>query len=446
MRGRRFWKSVCLQLVFLLVFSSLWCSIDGAAYPFFPATKPKLVNRGFTPISSSKGSWDGETPQPQARLKELVEETTDSESALPSPTNDEAFGRTDFKLSSLMEGQDSVPPAISSSTPSGGLDLSAGTDTSESRYGDKRSSHSFFYNSNAMRPMLLKHDADIGAVDLRGYTPLHVAVEAGHETLLKEIMKYTHASVNAKSASGWTPLHVAVEKGFLRCITALLEREDIDVNAEAINGFTPLHLAASDGLSDSANLLLNDPRTDVNAESDTGLTPLHLASLGDHGSTVRLLLSNKRSRKVKSKAGLLPLHFAASAGHVKILEGGLLRFLCLFRGFFGHGGRFSDVSFDARASTQTVTRVPALVTNQLVDVRNLILDLVQTTVQIRNRQIVLFLRDGHRGKLPMPTFHVRFLKQRCIGFQVLGLILQTGNRSSDVRQSQGYQEDPLSRI
>ncbi|CAG0898392.1 unnamed protein product, partial [Cyprideis torosa] len=250
------WKSACLRSAFFLVLSSLWCSIHGAAYPSFPAAKPELTHGAFTPISPSKGSLEGETPL--GTLKELVEEHTHSESELHllSPNNDDSLGRADSNLPSPMEGQDSVPAGISSSTTPG--------------------------------------NTDTYAVDVRGYTPLHVAVEAGHATLTKEIIKNTRASVNAKALSGRTPLHVAAAKGFLSCITALLENsDDIDVNAKASGGFTALHFAASEGFTDSVNLLLNDPRTDVNAMSETGLTPLHLASLADRGSTVSLLLGNK---------------------------------------------------------------------------------------------------------------------------------------------------------
>ncbi|CAG0907248.1 unnamed protein product, partial [Cyprideis torosa] len=141
------WKSACLRSAFFLVLSSLWCSIHGAAYPSFPAAKPELTHGGFTPISPSKGSLEGETPL--GTLKELVEEHTDSEYELHllSPNNDDSLGN----LPSPMEGQDSVPAGISSSTTPGNTDTYAGVDPSQSLYGGNRSSHSFLYNRTDVR-------------------------------------------------------------------------------------------------------------------------------------------------------------------------------------------------------------------------------------------------------------------------------------------------------
>ena len=79
-------------------------------------------------------------------------------------------------------------------------------------------------------------------------TPLHQAVEWGHEDLVQLLLE-RGADIKKESLHvGETPLHWAVRNGhnYLRVVQLLLDG-GADPNKESIDGLTPLHWAADTG-------------------------------------------------------------------------------------------------------------------------------------------------------------------------------------------------------
>lgn len=59
---------------------------------------------------------------------------------------------------------------------------------------------------------LIERGADVNAVNDGGWTPLHHAIEKGHENVVRMLIG-AGANVNVRQNDGWTPLHQAVASG-----------------------------------------------------------------------------------------------------------------------------------------------------------------------------------------------------------------------------------------
>ncbi|PRY51724.1 ankyrin repeat protein [Geodermatophilus tzadiensis] len=147
-------------------------------------------------------------------------------------------------------------------------------------------------------PRLLGGTVEHGGED--GWTPLHLAVAAGREDVVRELVT-AGADLSARTESGRTPLHVAIEHapelvGVLCGLGAT-----VDAAAAA-------HLDDAGQLTREldAGALLTDPRT--------GLDLLTVAAAGGAGGTLRLLLD----RGADPDAGAL--HAAAAGSRVDLVR------------------------------------------------------------------------------------------------------------------------------
>ena len=150
-----------------------------------------------------------------------------------------------------------------------------------------------------------------------GWTPLHVAAQAGHKEVA-ELLLANKADVNATVSGGWTPLHLATDKDHKEVVELLLANK-ADANATDNRGMTPLHWAADKDHKEVAELLLAN-RADVNAKDNRGMTPLHWAAQAGHKEVAELLLANKADVNAKTKVGWTPLHWAAERGHKEVAK------------------------------------------------------------------------------------------------------------------------------
>lgn len=130
----------------------------------------------------------------------------------------------------------------------------------------------------------------INSSDGEGLTALMVAASAGHEHIVRLLLK-RNALVNQQSVYGWTALMQSSFNGHLPVVGVLLQNK-ADPNLRNVFGASALSAACRNGHVAIASLLL-DAGADVNEYSsrnaDTA-TPLMVASQQGHDDLVKLLL------------------------------------------------------------------------------------------------------------------------------------------------------------
>jgi len=171
--------------------------------------------------------------------------------------------------------------------------------------------------------LLINRGADVLATNPRGWTPLHITSDKGHESLTQMLIDSggTGAVVTAIDKNHSTPLHLALGKGHETVARLLIDR-GADVSATNLCGYTPLHIASHKGHETMVRLLI-DKGAEVSAANEEGWTPLHLASDQGHEAVARLLISSG-DREVDitaiDKSQSTPLHLASHKGHVTVVR------------------------------------------------------------------------------------------------------------------------------
>ncbi|MES3003737.1 MAG: ankyrin repeat domain-containing protein [Pseudomonadota bacterium] len=99
-------------------------------------------------------------------------------------------------------------------------------------------------------------------------------------------------------------------------ITTLLQR-GFDPNTPTPDGLTGLFMALSDGSLKVVPVLVSWPSTKVETRTPKDESPLMMAALKGHLDIAKALIA--RDADV-NKTGWTPLHYAATGGHVAIIE------------------------------------------------------------------------------------------------------------------------------
>lgn len=117
--------------------------------------------------------------------------------------------------------------------------------------GDRDSSIALFLAAeqghSAIVEELLTHGAGTKMTNVLGNTPLHVAAEGGHYTVIQTLVKRSGPDgIDKANHDGWTPLHKAAYQGSLRLVKFLIE-EGASIEPETRASDTPVKIAAQQG-------------------------------------------------------------------------------------------------------------------------------------------------------------------------------------------------------
>jgi len=145
-----------------------------------------------------------------------------------------------------------------------------------------------FRGRDDIAALLIKHKADVNALDLGGNSALHWAAFGGHITCVKQLIQH-QAQTDTRNNFGWTPLMQAAARDHLE-VVALLIASGVNLNTAANDGYTPLHKAAASGYLNIVKLLLEQgaDRTLLTLE---GQTPLQLAVKNKQEMVIKALNS-----------------------------------------------------------------------------------------------------------------------------------------------------------
>jgi cytohesin len=161
---------------------------------------------------------------------------------------------------------------------------------------------------------LLDHSADIQAQDKDGQTALHIAAQSGLFKAIQKLLNYDtrtqtetredgtvlykvetgnneNGQINSVDNDGKTPLHLAAQAGHESVVRLLVRIGRVgSANLADNTGKTPLHLAAEAGYKPIIQLLLEGRASELVSVADNdGKSPSHLATKAGHESAIELL-------------------------------------------------------------------------------------------------------------------------------------------------------------
>eukprot|EP00210_Caulerpa_lentillifera_P007386 g7059.t1 len=156
-------------------------------------------------------------------------------------------------------------------------------------------------------------DHDLRFQDVRsenGWTALHCAARRGNDDVFKLLIK-GKCNINEKCEAGETPLHMAVEFGHKSIVALILDHPKLDVNIASNDGRTALHRAV-DRNDQVIGQWLIEKGINVNAVSTDGMTALHRAAYSNKMSIGKILVEEGRADvRIKTNDGKKAIQFAA---------------------------------------------------------------------------------------------------------------------------------------
>lgn len=163
---------------------------------------------------------------------------------------------------------------------------------------------------------------DINKPDDSGWTPLMIAANEGHTTIVKTLLA-AGAQVGMTDCDGWTPLLVAAQNGHTKTVQKLLKacvREGVNIDeAQAKDGWTPLLFATRFGRKATVRALL-ESGANVHIANNNGRTPLFIASSCGHNDIVEILVAAGADLNGAENNGRTPLFVAAEHGHLETVK------------------------------------------------------------------------------------------------------------------------------
>ena len=121
---------------------------------------------------------------------------------------------------------------------------------------------------------------------------------------------------SSSKAGAYDDFFIALNQDNPAVVTALLNR-GFDPNTPNPDNLVGLYLALRDSSLKCAQVLIAWPKTNVEARSPKDESPLMMAALKGHLDLARRLIA--RDADV-NKTGWTPLHYAATNGHVAVIE------------------------------------------------------------------------------------------------------------------------------
>ncbi|XP_038214852.1 rabankyrin-5 [Zerene cesonia] len=175
---------------------------------------------------------------------------------------------------------------------------------------------------SARRPGAAGEGADAAA---DRHTPLHLCCTWGLTDVIQTLLEHG-ANINSKDAEGKTPLHIAIENQHATIISLLLSQPGVDLSARDNKGVTPFAAALTARNNKAAQAILEKNPSAAEQVDKKGRNFLHVAIQKCDMESLMFLLSVKVdvNSRVQDATLAPPLHLAAAAGNEVLLRSLLL--------------------------------------------------------------------------------------------------------------------------
>ena len=167
---------------------------------------------------------------------------------------------------------------------------------------------------------LIKHGADLSAINHAGETPLHVAAECGDEAAV-ELLCETRVGLNTRFGllvnyppgdDDWSALDVAAGCGNVAALKALV-KAGADLRAVSLEGLTVMHSAAAGNSAEMIDALVE---LGLDVKVTGGGTPLiEVAALSNSPDAVHALARHGVNLDEPNSLGETPIQAVAEWGH-----------------------------------------------------------------------------------------------------------------------------------
>ena len=205
---------------------------------------------------------------------------------------------------------------------------------------------------NLCKALIDKHEFNVRADDIYGYTALHYSARSGSYKLLTYFVDIG-TDILLKTKTGINCLHMAAENGYLDLCKALIDNHNfdlhiadndgytalhfsaisgnselftyfvekgIDIDLRTINGSNCLHIAAQNGHLNLCKMLINKYNIDIDIIDNDGCTVLHQSARSGSYEVFRYFAPKGSDIHLKTKNGRTCLHIAAFSGHLNLCK------------------------------------------------------------------------------------------------------------------------------
>jgi ankyrin repeat protein len=134
---------------------------------------------------------------------------------------------------------------------------------------------------------------------------------------IKKLIYLVGAAVYFSAHAGsYEDFFVAIKRDDGKAITALLQR-GFDPNTPSPEGPSGLYLALREPALKAAEALIESPKTNLEIRTPEDESPLMMAALKGHAALAKKLVDKGAD---VNKTGWTPLHYAATHGHLEIMN------------------------------------------------------------------------------------------------------------------------------
>ncbi|KPI96846.1 Ankyrin-1 [Papilio xuthus] len=174
-------------------------------------------------------------------------------------------------------------------------------------------------NQSMVRELLSAQTAEqLKASTPAGDTALHLAARRKDVDMARILVDYG-AAVDATNGAGQTALHIAAAEGdepLVKYFYGVRANASITDNEDR----TPMHLAAENGHAAIIELLADKFKASIFERTKDGSTLMHIASLNGHADCAMMLFKKGVYLHMPNKDGARSIHTAARYGHVGIIN------------------------------------------------------------------------------------------------------------------------------